>query len=208
MIARAFAVAGLVLATGFWAGGVRSTDVIPARDHLSALPLELAEWRGRDASPLADDVIAQLGVDEYVNREYVRPGTNPVAVYVGYYASQRTGDTVHSPQNCLPGGGWRPVERRRVTLVAGGRPVNVNSLVIQKDLDRQLVYYWYQGRGRVVASDYANKAFLVLDAVRIRRSDGGLVRAITAIATTPAAAGIELAAFTAMLVPHLDRYLP
>jgi len=131
-----------------------------------------------------------------------------VALYVGYYASQRQGDTIHSPQNCLPGAGWRPVSAERTTVDFGGRTVPVNRFIIQKGLDRQAVFYWYQGRSRVVASEFANKAWLMLDAARLRRTDGGLVRAITPVSSTPDAAFATLTTFSTALFPYLSSRLP
>jgi len=208
MIVRPLVVAVLVLAAGAYGVRAGSTEAEVSRESLSALPLSLDEWRGREAAPLADDVLGQLGVDEYVNRQYAQAGAAPVGVYIGYYASQRQGDTIHSPQNCLPGAGWRPVESGETRLSVGGRGLTVNRFVIQKGLDRQVVYYWYQGRGRVVANEYANKALLMLDAARLNRTNGGLVRLITPVTTTPEAATAHLTAFAATLLPHLDRYLP
>ncbi len=157
---------------------------------------------------LADDVIAQLGVDDYINRRYVATDAPPVALYVGYYASQRQGDTIHSPQNCLPGAGWQPVTAERTTLDVGGQTIPVNRFIIQKGIDRQAVFYWYQGRSRVVASELANKAWLMLDAARLRRTDGGLVRVITPVASTPDAAFAALSTFSTALFPYLSSRLP
>jgi EpsI family protein len=93
-------------------------------------------------------------------------------------------------------------------LQSGGRTLTVNQFVIQKGIDRQAVLYWYQGRGRVTASEYKNKAFLMLDAARLHRTNGGLVRLITPVVSTADAAKAELAAFAAVLLPHLDGHLP
>lgn len=178
------------------------------RDPLATLPLDLDGWHGRESAPLADDVLGQLGVDDYINRQYSAASAAPVGVYVGYYASQRQGDTIHSPQNCLPGAGWRPVEEGEARVPVAGRELTVNRFVIQKGLDRQVVYYWYQGRGRVVANEYANKALLMFDAARLNRTSGGLVRLITPVATTTEAATAQLSAFAAAIFPHLNRFLP
>src|SRR6185436_8903928 len=158
-------------------------EAVVAREPLATLPLSIGSWRGQEAAPLADDVLAQLGVDDYVHREYVRNGS-PVGVYIGYYASQRQGDTIHSPQNCLPGAGWRPVESAVANLGTAEAPLPVNQFVIQKGLDRQVVFYWYQGRGRIVANEYRNKALLMIDAARLHRTNGGLVRLIAPISST------------------------
>ena len=110
MIARAAVVLVMLAGAGLYSARASSVEAVVPRVPLSSLPLALGEWHGREAAPLPDDVLAQLGVDDYVNRQYARAGAPPVGLYVGYYASQRQGDTIHSPQNCLPGAGWLPVE--------------------------------------------------------------------------------------------------
>jgi EpsI family protein len=207
MLVRGAVVVVLLLATGVYSARARTPEAAVAREPLSALPLQIGEWQGYDAAPFEDDLVARLGVDDYVNREYTRHAL-PVAVYVGYYASQRQGDTIHSPQNCLPGAGWRPVETGVADLNVGGRAVRVNQFVIQKGLDRQVVLYWYQGRGRVIANEYQNKALLMLDSVRLHRSNGGLVRMIAPVATTVDTAKTELSVFAGLLFPHLAPHLP
>jgi EpsI family protein len=226
MIARALIVLSLMVAAAVYTSRAGAAEEVAVRAPLAALPLEVGGWHGRDSAPFADDVVAQLGVDDYVNRHYARPARSApldtswdgrtglagppatISLYAGYYASQRQGDTIHSPQNCLPGAGWHPVASGRMDLDAAGRVLRVNRYVIQKGLDRQVVLYWYQGRGRVVASEYANKALLMLDAARLNRTGGGLVRVMTPVVTTAEAATDELAAFVTALFPHLERHLP
>jgi EpsI family protein len=225
MIARALIVLSLMAVAAVYTGRAGAAEEVAVRAPLAALPLEVEGWQGRDSAPFADDVVAQLGVDDYVNRHYARPAGSAtldappdgwalygppatISLYAGYYASQRQGDTIHSPQNCLPGAGWHPVASGRMDLDAAGRVLTVNRYVIQKGLDRQVVLYWYQGRGRVVASEYANKALLMLDAARLNRTGGGLVRVMTPVVTTAEAATDELTAFVTALFPHLERHLP
>jgi EpsI family protein len=207
MLMRALIAAGMIVAAGIYAGGASAPEWVPPREDLATTPVTLAQWEGQDVS-LEDDVIARLGVDDYINRRYVASDAPPVALYVGYYASQRQGDTIHSPQNCLPGAGWQPVTADRTTLDVSGRAIPVNRFIIQKGLDRQAVFYWYQGRSRVVASEYANKAWLMLDAARLRRTDGGLVRVITPVPSTPDAAFAALTTFSTALFPYLSSRLP
>jgi EpsI family protein len=207
MLTRALVVATMIAAAGVYARGASGPERPPARDLLLTTPIRLADWTGRDAL-LADDVVAELGVDDHINRRYVSAGGVPVSLYVGYYRSQRQGDTIHSPQNCLPGSGWQPVFSDRSPIAVGDTAIPVNRFVIQKGLDRQAVFYWYQGRGRIVANEFANKGWLMLDAARLRRTDGGMVRLMTPVSTTPDAAFASLAAFTAALFPHLPSHLP
>jgi EpsI family protein len=208
MIARAAFVLVLLAAAGIYSARVKSAESVVPREPLAALPLTIGEWHGRDSAPLADDVLGQLGVDDYVTRQYARRNRVAVGVYVGYYASQRQGDTIHSPQNCLPGAGWRPVETAVIELPVANRAVPVNQFVIQKGLDRQVVLYWYQGRGRVIANEYANKVGLMFDAARLHRTNGGLVRMIAPVTSTVESAKLDVAAFAAVLFPFLDRHLP
>jgi EpsI family protein len=208
MLKRALLAAAVIVAAGVYARGASGPEHAPRRTPLAMTPTTVGAWRGQEALPLADDVVAQLGVDDYINRRYSAAGSPPISVYVGYYASQRQGDTIHSPQNCLPGAGWQPVLSDRGTVDAGTGAFPVNRFVIQKGVDRQAVFYWYQGRGRVVADEFVNKGWLMVDAARLRRTDGGLVRLITPIESTPDAAFASLSAFGAALFPHLSAHLP
>src|SRR5262249_3694361 len=146
--------------------------------------------------------------------------SGPLAVdlYVGFYQSQRQGSTMHSPLNCLPGAGWNPIDRsRRTVSVATQKPgtsraIEINKIIIEKQTDRQMVVYWYQAHGRVVASEYWGKIYTVWDAMRMNRTDGSLVRVITPISGSDAAA--EQAAeqvsvqFVQSIFPLLSRQLP
>ena len=208
MLIRALIVLVLLSAAALYGSTATAPETPVVRAPLADLPITIDQWRGYPATPFADDVVAELGVDDYTNRLYMRPGGSPIAVYVGYYASQREGDAIHSPQNCLPGAGWTPIEAGRQDLRLGNGRVTVNRYVIAKGLDRQMVLYWYQGRNRVIANEYANKLLLMVDAGRLHRTNGGLVRLITPIVGTPEVAGDELTAFASALLPLLPQYLP
>lgn len=197
----------LFAAAGVLAAADRPDANVP-RDVLPGFPLSIDDWRGMDAAPLDLDTMRVLGVDDYVLRTYVGP-SSAVGLYIGYYRSQRQGDTIHSPMNCLPGAGWVPVEAGRATLdVAGG--AEVNRYLIQKGDERQVALYWYQGRGRTVASEYWSKAFLVWDAARRNRTDGALVRVLAPVerGATPAQAEAVARDFATRLFPMLGRYIP
>ena len=207
MIKRAALVIGLLLGTAFFATHVTGTENHVDREPLAALPHVIDNWRGREATPLADDVVALLGVDDYIHRVYLSDAGVPVGLYAGYYGSQRQGDTIHSPQNCLPGAGWRPVSSTTIHLNSDGRRVPVNQYIIQKGIDQQVVLYWYQGRGRVVANEYANKALLMWDAATLQRTNGGLVRVMSPVVPGRDAAA-DVAAFATALLPRLQRVMP
>lgn len=212
MIARAAIVAVLVSTAGWYSMRAAGEETSVPRSPLVELPRSFGPWTRSMDVPLEPEVRELLGVDDYVNRTYATEAGDPVSLYIGYYASQRQGDTIHSPQNCLPGAGWQPVEGSRVALDVHGQRVTVNRYLIQKGLDRQVVLYWYQGRGRVVANEYANKLWLMLDAARLHRSDGALVRVVAPVARSAHgvleradAAAVD---FTRAIFPRLPAYLP
>jgi EpsI family protein len=120
---------------------------------------------------------------------------------------------MHSPLNCLPGAGWTPVRSDRIALAPSGGAapqdsVRINRYVIEKGLDRQVVLYWYQSHGRVIASEYWGKIYLVLDALRLNRTDGALVRIMAPVLTSEAEAERDALEFARTLAPLLGRYLP
>jgi len=193
----------------------RSEDT-PLRMSFSMFPIQLGDWKGVQLPPFTDQVLAVLGLDDYVTRNYVRPDRTIVNLYVGYWKSQRQGDTMHSPQNCLPGAGWEPVSQSSLTFPdprrAGAPPLTVNRFLIQKGLERQLVLYWYQGRGRVVGNEYMSKIYLVMDAARYNRTDAAIVRVVVPVPGTSseaeAAAEQTALAFLRELMPALGNFLP
>jgi EpsI family protein len=179
-----------------------------SRRPLSDFPQSISGWTSQD-QPLEPRIIQAVSVTDYTNRVYFDSSHDPIQLYIGFYASQRAGDTVHSPKNCLPGSGWDPVRFNYVTIpLDTDRQVVVNETVVQKGLDKQLVFYWYQGRGRVVASEYSAKFWMVADAISRNRTDGALVRVVTPIDNGEANARARLLHFTQLLFPQLDQFLP
>ena len=184
---------------------------IPPRESFDSFPMEIDRWTGTRAPDFQEAILRELGVDEYVHASYRAGSASPLGLYIGYYQSQRQGDAIHSPANCLPGSGWQPIESDRLTIDVG-HPITVNKWLIQKEEEQQLVLYWYQSHGRVVASEYASKVHLVFDAMRLNRTDAALVRVVTPIgsgrADARASAEHSAVAFVKALFPHLERYLP
>ena len=220
ILTRAAVLCLMLGATTIFLANARKSEVAVTRAPFDTFPMAINGWRATVDPPLSEDILRVLGVDDYLSRVYYRDGT-AVGLYMGFYGSQRQGDTIHSPMNCLPGAGWEPVQEGRLTiknadpstsLGAGGagRDITVNRYVVQKGLDRQLVLYWYQSHGRVVASEYTSKMFLIHDAIRMNRTDGSLVRVIAPIPVggdeAPAAALAE--SFVRTIFPTLSAYLP
>jgi EpsI family protein len=188
------------------------TEGIPQRLPLSSFPAQLANW---DSTEIVQDkkTLEVLGQGDFLERLYQDPaGKLPyVDVFLAYFPSQRTGETPHSPQHCLPGAGWNPDENVRITLsLPGHGPFPANRYVISKGDERRLVLYWFWAHDRGVASEYWAKFYLVRDAIAMNRSDGSLVRFVTPMfpGETPDAAQQRLLPFTSAVVPLLDDYIP
>jgi EpsI family protein len=214
---RAIVASLLIVSAAVVVQRAADAESVPPRAPLASVPLSVAEWTGRDLPPWDEKILSVLGADEHINRRYfLAPRSEALAsaptiadLYVGYYRSQRQGDSIHSPQNCLPGAGWQPVSDQRVSIPVGrGTAIPVNRYVIQKDLDRQVVLYWFQGRGRVVANEYANRAYLVFDSLRTRRSGGALVRVMSPVTGSTEQASAAAASFVAAIYPRLSEVVP
>ncbi len=208
-----FALAVALLATtAVFLHGRSRGEIIPQSEPLTSFPRQLGEWTGEDV-PIPQDALDVLGPGHFLLRVY-RSGAlqQPyVDLFVAYFPSQRTGDTIHSPKHCLPGSGWLPVESSRLTLSLPGRArFPANRYVIAKGDDRQLVLYWYLAHDRVVASEYWAKFYLVADSMRLNRSDGSLVRVTTPLRAgeTTDAAQRRLLSFAGNVVPVLNNYVP
>jgi EpsI family protein len=191
------------------------SEIIPLRMSFALFPMQLGEFEGYQNPPFTDKVLDVLGLDDYLTRRYARPKRQMLDLYIGYWQSQKTGDAIHSPQNCLPGAGWEPTSQGHVSIQdprnPGGPELTLNRYVIQKGLDRQLVLYWYQSRGRVVASEYWSKWYLILDAARYNRTDAALVRIVVPFGQgvdAEAAAQAEALAFVNELMPKVSQFLP
>src|ERR1043166_6450618 len=174
-----------ISAAGFVARQSRP-EPIAARTTFDRFPMQVDDWKGSSLPPMPASVLRLLGVDDFLNRVYASPQRRAaLGFYIGYYKSQRQGDAIHSPINCLPGAGWEPLSQGRMAIPVstsnGTADIVVNRFIIQKGLDRQVVLYWYQSHGRAVASEYWSKFFLLRDAVQMNRTDAALVRVIAPI---------------------------
>ncbi|HJQ32278.1 MAG TPA: EpsI family protein [Pyrinomonadaceae bacterium] len=206
-----WAMAALLILGGavvnFWAA---AGEARVSRRTLSEFPAEVGGWRqaGRDTRfDAATEAV--LRADDYVSRDYAGAGGRTASLYVGYYATQRTGATYHSPLNCLPGSGWVLNNPSTVEVRPAGRePFRANGYVIEHGEDRMMMLYWYQGRGRAVASEYWDKAYTVFDSIRRRRSDGAMVRVLVPFRGSEAEATAAAAEFAAQVAPALPAYVP
>jgi EpsI family protein len=210
-------VAALLIASaaGLLQARARS-EVFPPRLPLKQFPEQLGDWTGNDIS-IDPEVLQILGPGDFLLRVYqnqsdqAQPKTPYVDLFIAYFRSQRAGDTIHSPQHCLPGSGWTPVENQRITLTMPGHaPFPANRYLIAKGDSRQLVLYWFWAHNRGVASEYWAKFYLVADAIKMNRSDGALVRITSPMfpGETADAAQQRILPFASDVMPLLDSYIP
>lgn len=183
----------------------QSTEIIPQRPAFKDFPLQLHNWHGKQ-SLLPIDQLKILKLTDYVLNDYVDQYQKPVNFYVAYYDSQKRRAAPHSPKVCIPGGGWEITAIDRIAV--DNHPVN--RLMIKKGLQKQLVYYWYQQRGKIVANEFMMKWHLFKDALFLNRTDGALVRLTTPVASdeTELATEQRLQGFFKDVGPVLDRYIP
>jgi len=176
------------------------------RKQLKDFPQAVGAWQKTGNDQILDDeTLKVLRASDYLLRDFRKSDGQTANLYVGYYATQRSGATYHSPLNCLPGSGWTLSEpgKAKIALPDGSSFV-ANKYVIQNGDYKSLMVYWYQGRGRNVASEYWGKIYTVFDSVRLRRSDGAMVRVTVPIRDSEAAAeqtAIEFASTASNVLP-------
>lgn len=205
-----------VLAAAVMVGGMLLTqlvsrgEVTPSHRPLSQLPLTIGEWEGREER-FEDEIYDVLGVDDSFLGNYATPDGRPVQLYVGFYESQRKGDIIHSPKNCMPGAGWKIVENQLTEFIPVGtsEPTKVIQMTLENHGRKQAMLYWFHSRGRVISSEYWQKVYLVLDSVFRRRTDGSFVRLIAPISDGGEVDAFrDLTDFASHLMPVLEEYIP
>ena len=188
------------------------SEIIPDRVAFKGFPSEVGEWKGKRGT-LENIYLEVLKLSDYILADYVGKDNLPVNLYVAYYNTQRKGVSAHSPKSCLPGGGWRIKELDQVPVkgvTVAGKTLVVNRVVIQLGDVKQLVYYWFQQRGRIITNEYLVKWYLFWDALTKQRTDGALVRLTLLV---PAGQDISesdklLQSFARDVSKELDRYIP
>jgi EpsI family protein len=185
-------------------------EATPTAKPLSDFPNHVAGYNTAANWPLDQKTIDLLGVTDYLNRAYFSKSQGLITLYIGYFRSQRTGASIHSPKNCLPGAGWTPTKETIYQLpLEDGRKVPINLYIVRKGLDEQLVLYWYQAHGRVVASEYWGKFYLVYDAMRLNRTDAALVRITAPISNgDEQQARARALAFAKQITNDVDQIIP
>ena len=206
LVVSAALLLGTLLTVHFRSAG----EAVQIRKPFDTFPATLGSWKGQEETILEPDTLNLLKMSDYLMRRYVDPAGRSIWLYVGYWQSQRKGADIHSPKNCLPGGGWEPLEASRLMIPVPGapEPITVNRYLIQKDKQMQIVIYWFQAQGTVVAGELGAKIEMVRSAILKNRTDGALVRL-----SAPVQGGVEqttdrLIQYVQVLYPVLHEYLP
>lgn len=181
-------------------------DDVPSRTAFNVFPLKQQEWIGRESS-IEADILDTLKLTDYFMGNFQRDDSPyPVNFYSAWYEEQRKGASIHSPKSCLPGGGWEILQHTTEAIPeidAYGEPLRVNRVLMQMGEARQLVYYWFQGRGRIITNEYMAKWYIFWDSLTRNRTDGALMRLITYVPE-----GSEVADAEDRLNRYLEDYYP
>ncbi len=202
----------LILGTWFVLHNSASVMVVPIKQSLSSFPKQIGQWEMVSSSASSEEVIKMLGVDDDIQYTYRNKAGRLINLYIGYYSAVGVKGSYHSPRNCLPGGGWGIDEITPYKLgmgIEGNSQSVVSEMLIRNGDSYQVVLYWYQNRGRIIASEYWEKIYLVLDALRLQRRDGTFVRIMSAVPDNDiAATSRETGAFAELVMNTLESYLP
>ncbi|NWF56385.1 MAG: EpsI family protein [Syntrophaceae bacterium] len=206
-----FLVAALLLGLTLGiSAGVEFREKIPSSKPFNQFPLAVGAWEGK-RQYMEEKFIKELDLTDYVIVDYQNAG-RPVNFYLAWYESQRKGESIHSPETCLPGSGWefRQAGQAQVALEGTGRSIRVTRAMMEKSGSRQLSYFWFPVRGRILTNAWELKFFTFWDSLTRQRTDGALVRLITPVLPGEQAEDAEkrLQEFTRLIVPTLDEFLP
>ena len=194
---------------------------IPLNKPFSTFPKQIGEWTGKEAH-FSQRIYEVLGVDDSIVCNYSAPSGyhssgSQIELYIGFYRSQRKGELIHSPKNCMPGAGWDFTKTRKISIPFHDRQkqnvrqgtITVNNILLQKGTEKLVMFYWYQGRGRVMTSEYMQKIYLVTDSITKHRTDEAFVRILSPVMNGSEEETVRhLQDFTERLLPLLQEYIP
>jgi EpsI family protein len=198
-----------MLLTAVLTGFASQSEKIAPNKSFNEFPLEIGQWNGVK-DELDQKVYNILGVEDYILANYRKKSREMVNLYVGFYQSQKEGDIIHSPKNCMPGAGWNITDTsiETVSMDETETSIKVIKLLLEKGAEKQIVLYWFQSRGRIISSEYMQKIWLVIDSVTKHRTDGSFVRLISPVAIDEKTTVKILKEFTKKVYPVLKEYIP
>lgn len=201
----------IMILTMVFLGSVNHSETIKPNKPFDTFPMTIGQWNGT-TSRFDENVYEILGVDDSILATYRSDNGEAVHLYVGFYQSQREGDLIHSPKNCMPGSGWNITQTsiESVDVNAQGTPktIDVIKLLLAKGTQKQVVLYWFQSRGRIISSEYMQKIWLVIDSITKQRTDGSFVRMIAPVVENEQDTVDFLKNFIQLIYPDLTVYIP
>ena len=208
---RAIAASAIMIFVYIYISFMSHGEAVQPRKQFFTFPKQIGTWVGKEGR-FSQQIYDALGVDDSILISYINPEGQDVQLYVGYYQSQREGSLIHSPKNCMPGSGWNITGSSIEEVAVSGsktEKIKVIKLILEKGIQKQVVLYWYQSRGRFISSEYWQKIYLVWDAIFKNRTDGSFVRLITfPDAQGEVFATNRLKLFASRLIPVLNDYIP
>lgn len=199
---------GLIVAAALVVHFGGTVEPVYLTKPLAEFPQTVGKYTRVGSQDFDDEVVKAAGMDDYLMWQYRDAQGYTLGLYIGYYHDQVEGGIIHSPKHCMPGSGWEPSLMKEISVVAAdGTTHKVSRMVMQKGEEKQIAHYWFQGRGRVVANEYKDRALMVWDSIFRQRSDGALVR-ITGPGKDDEIDSSKQVEFIGNLVPVIDNFLP
>ncbi len=208
---RAVVIVIIMLMTMLLLSFLGSSESVQPNKPFDTFPMNIGDWHGT-SEKFDDRIYDVLGVDDSVLATYRAEKKVSVNLYVGFYRSQKEGDQIHSPKNCLPGAGWNitqtSIENIEVLDGNSRRKIDVIRLMLEKASEKQIVLYWFQSRGRIISSEYMQKIWHVVDSITMRRTDSAFVRLVSPVLNDESDTLEQMKEFTAKIFPYLIEYIP
>jgi len=185
-------------------------EAVPIRKSLDTFPIVVGDWQAREGVLFELDILNVLKAKDYLMRRDQDPSGKSIWLFIGYWDSQRKGAQPHSPKNCLPGGGWEPLQASLVTIPLRPplAPITVTRFLIQKDRDQQVVFYWYQSQGKAIAGEFPARVEMIKNSIVRHRTDGALVRIMSPVSGSTQETSDRLVRYIQAMYPMLGAYLP
>jgi EpsI family protein len=183
-------------------------ELVPIVKTLEGFPKQIADWRG-EPYRFSQAIYDILGVDDSIAINYKNDNGDEVSMYVGYYESQKQGEIIHSPKNCMLGSGWQPIEISEINISVGLRTIPMIRMIVEKHSHKMVILYWYQSGNRAVANEYTQRLYFIHDSLRYNRTNAAFLRFASHVSGDDGQGTIQLLeGFINKVVPILDDFLP
>ncbi len=205
---RYFIVIVLLSVTIFFSQLRSDGELVPIDRSLEDFPKQIAGWRG-EPYRFSQAVYDKLGVDNSISINYKNDNGDEISMYIGYYESQKQGEIIHSPKNCMLGSGWQPIGISEIKISLDSGKIPVMKMIVEKRSRKQVVLYWYQSGNRAIANEYFQRIYFIHDSIRYNRTNAAFIRFISPVSGDDYEGSIQLLSnFIKKIRPLLNEYLP